>query len=310
MLTINTTTASVSPTLNKSPPAVVTPYEVFILVIGMLAVLLNGLLLIAMVRNASTIFTSNGAYLVANLAIADLLTGLNSSIWGFKNAFPFPRYLEIVVFSMFWTSIEASFLTISVMSLERYIAIVFPFTAEVLVSKARTIQSCVAVWILSGFCGVFMALNRAVVSFGLTLVFEITIFVTTILYYKIFLKLSQRKAHLASQLTSVGSPGNPDLRREYQLTTVVVVLTLILVITVLPYMIAGQIVLASRLFTSVRYPNLLVFLHYYLPVEIMNFALNPVVYAWRLQKYRYALLRTLQFGCPLRKHFRRFLRRR
>ena len=49
-----------------------TPYDILTTIIGAMALLLNGLLLIAMVRNASKIFTSNGAYLVANVTVADL----------------------------------------------------------------------------------------------------------------------------------------------------------------------------------------------------------------------------------------------
>ena len=306
MMTNNSTGGVISSMFNNnttaSPGGVadtsITPYGIFTTVIGILAVVLNGLLLIAMLRNTSTIFTSNGAYLVANVAIADLLTGLNSSLWGLQNAFRPPEALTDAMLSLYWTSIEASFLTIFVMSLERYIAIVFPFTAEVWLSKTRTIQSCVVVWIFSAVCGACITFSRFIASFCLMVVFEITILFTTFLYYKIFIKLGQRRGCLPSlQLTSArGTCRNAELQREYQLTTVVVALTFILIVTVLPYMVGGQImILAGRLPPVTKYPKLQLFLHYYLPVELMNFVFNPIVYAWRLPKYRFALLQTLQF---------------
>ena len=63
------------------------------LVIAILGVVLNGWLLIAMVRYRSTIFMSKGAYLIANLTISDLINSLNSSMLGLKHTFQFPEAL-------------------------------------------------------------------------------------------------------------------------------------------------------------------------------------------------------------------------
>lgn len=287
---LNATATNITFALNaKSKNQDQTPYDILTTIIGGMAVILNGLLLIAMIRNASEIFTSNGAYLVANVAIADLLTGLNSSLWGIKNSFMLSKRLRIASFSIFWTSIEASFLTIFIMSLERYIAILHPFKANLWLSKTRTIQSCILTWILSGLCGLFMAFYTETAPLFFALFFEITILVTCFLYYKIFIKLAERRQCLPLQLSS--NHGNSDLQREYQLTTVVAVLTMILIVTVLPYMIAGQISVATKI-----NPSLKLFIHYYFPVELTNFLLNPVVYALRLPKYRHAILKTLR-GC-------------
>jgi CBS domain containing-hemolysin-like protein len=272
-----------------------TPYEILTTIIGGIAVILNGMLLIAMIRNANKIFTSNGAYLVANVAVADLLTGLNSSLWGMKKSFLLSETMTSVLFSLFWTSIEASFLTIFIMSLERYIAILHPFKANLWLSKTRTILSCIFTWIISGLCGLYMALNRETARLVLALFFEITILVTCFLYYKIFIKLAERRQCLQLQLTN--NNDNDDLQREYQLTTVVAVLIIILILTVLPYVIAGQISVTTKYDASLR-----LFLHYYFPVELTNFLLNPIVYALRLPKYRSAILNTLR-GCQTMQQY-------
>ena len=267
-----------------------TPYDILTTVIGAMAVILNGLLLIAMFRNTNKIFTSNGAYLVANVSIADLLTGVNSSLWGFMRSFQFSQQIRRASFSLFWSSIEASFLTIFIMSLERYIAIIHPFKANLWLSKTRTIKSCVLIWIVSGLGGLCVAFYPERTRLILAFFFEITIIVTCFLYYKIFLKLTERRVSRPSQLVG-NHDNNSDLKREYQLTMVVAVLTIILIVTVLPYMIAGQI-----RFLIKNNPMLDLFTYYYLPIELTNFLLNPVVYALRLPKYRQAILKTLQ-GC-------------
>ena len=297
-MTIENTTGGM---LNKTFPGIVgtsiKSYDVLMTVIGILAVVSNCLLLIAMVRYRCTIFTSKGAYLIANMAIADLLTGLNSSRWGLRITFQLPQALDKALFSIWWTSVEVSFLTILVMSLERYIAIVFPFKAQVWLSKARTIKSCVAVWLMAVLCGACIALSPLIVHVCLTIFFEITILVITFFYYKIIIKLRERRVILTSmQSTSIrATRSHADQRRpEDKLTTVVVLVLVILIITVLPYILATQISSVRRLFSVANYdPKLQLFISYYFPFKTMNLVLNPIIYAWRFPNYRLALLRTL-----------------
>ena len=271
-------------------------FDILMLVIVILAVVLNGWLLIAMVRYRSTIFMSKGAYLVANLAIADVINGLNLSVLGLKNTFQLPEALTTAVSSIFWTSLVASFFTIFVMSLERYIAIVFPFKAQVWLSKTRTIKSCVAVWFIAALSCACMVVFGDNVSFCLTTIFEISILFTTFFYYKIAIKLKQRRTFLTS-MQPTGDRGlreNADLQRDCQMTTVVVAITFISIMTAVPYMVAANIFLVRRMFTVENYdPQLQLFSQFYFPVLLVNFVFNPIVYAWRLPNYRLALLRTL-----------------
>ena len=90
------------------------------------------------------------------------------------------------------------------MSLARYIAIVFPFKAQVWLSNTRTIRSGVAVWFIAALCGACeVVFGSDIVSFCLTFIFEITILVTLLPYYKIAIKLRQRRMFL----TSLQPPG-------------------------------------------------------------------------------------------------------
>ena len=79
-----------------------------------------------------------------------------------------------------------------------------------------------------------------------------------------------------------GTRNNVDLkRRENKLMTIVVSLELTL-ITVLPNMLAESMFLVRNMLKVANYDlKLQLFGYYYLPVELMNFMLNPIVYAWR-----------------------------
>ena len=270
--------------------------DLLVIIIGILAVSFNGVLLVSMLRNKATIFTSNGAYLVANLAVADLLTGASAVRYGILHEQGISTFVDGVLLSLFWTSVQVSILTIFIMSLERYLAIVFPFQAEKWLTKKRTLQCIVVTWFLSCLSGVLRTFYENITMLSLSVFFELTVLVTLFLYYKIFVVLAKRKKANAVNLGLLPQREalHEEIKRESRLTDVVVILTAIMVITVLTYMIALQVYILYDLSSPGHLSSAKLFVVYYLPVELSNFVINPIVYAWRLPKYRHALLQTLK----------------
>lgn len=280
--------------------------EALTLAIGILSVLFNGTLLIVMTLNSRQVFASLGSYFIANLAVADLITGLNSIGWGMNGFHPFSLGVQKALLCVFWITVQVSFYTILVMSTERLIAIVFPFRAALLMSKKKTVLYCVAVWIVAIICAVFINLECGkTVMFALIVFFELAIIAIVIEYVFVFRQLRalwqhSKKRVLHGKQSSVAASGGcketSDVQREYQVTVVVVTLAVILVLTVFPYNLATQVYLACELFRPSacvgREEVLQKFMWYYFPIELLNFVLNPVVYAWRLPKYRKAFLVT------------------
>ena len=176
--------------------------DLLVIIVGILAVSFNGVLLIAMLRNKATIFTSNAAYLIANLAIADLLTGASAVRYGIVHIQIISTFVDSVLLSLFWTSIQVSLLTIFIMSLERYIAIVYPFKAEEWLTKKRTLQSIAVTWFLSCLSGVLRIFYDTIMMLSLSAFFELTVLVTMFFYYKIFVTLAKRKEQARDSLYS------------------------------------------------------------------------------------------------------------
>jgi hypothetical protein len=82
--------------------------------------------------------------------------------------------------------------------------------------------------------------------------------------------------------------------QQDKLTAVVLLLVGILALTVLPYLLASQILIGYSIFCNCPPPeSLILFVQYYFPIELLNFAVNPLVYAWRLPQYR----RSLRYLC-------------
>ena len=78
--------------------------------------------------------------------------------------------------------------------------------------------------------------------------------------------------------------------QQEKLTNVVLLLVGILVFTVLPYLVATLLYITYTTFMKRDVPEgLLKFIKNFFPIELLNFALNPLVYAWRLRQYRKSL---------------------
>ena len=281
-----------------------------VLIVGIASVIFNGALLIVMTFNSRQVFASLGSYFIFNLAIADFITGVNSIVYAVEQLLPpsaFSVQAKMALLTIFWITVQVSFFTIFVMSTERLVAVVFPFKAAGIMSKKKTTIYCIAVWIISIVCGSLINTKTGKVQLGLTIIFELVIVCIVIEYFQVFRQLrvlwqsSKTRAvyngHNNNEAKPMKNTKTTDLQREYEVTIVVVTLAIILVITVFPYMIALQIQICYLLFyTKLPLSHPVVkFSGYYFPIELLNFVVNPVVYAWRLPKYRKAFLTTFGF---------------
>lgn len=286
---------------------------ILVLIIGVLSMIFNGSLLISMTVNPKLVFVSLGSYFIYNLGIADFITGINSIVYAINTLHPtelFDNDIKTGLLIIFWITIEVSFFTIFIMSTERLVAIVFPFKTALLLSKKRTIIYCVVVWIVSITFGIPMYMNNFInyVQLLLTVIFEIIVVAIVVEYIILFRHLrvlwenskSRAVFNDSSNIEKglVNKSKITELQREYEVTIIVVTLAVIIAITVFPYMIVLQVVLSYHLqgatLPSNHPANL--FRRYYFPIELLNFVVNPIVYGWRLPKYRQAFLRTFCFG--------------
>lgn len=282
-----------------------------VLTVGIASFVFNGALLIAMTFNSRQVFASLGSYFIYNLAIADFVTGVNSIVWGISYLVPpeaFSIEAKMALLTIFWITVQVAFFTIFVMSTERLVAIVFPFKAALLMSKKKSTVYCIAVWIVAVVCGGLINWKVYHIQFFLTIVFELVIVCIVVEYILVFRQLrvlwqsSKTRAvyngHNNNDAESTKNKKTTDLQREYEVTIVVVTLAVILVVTVFPYMIACQIILSYNLFdTPLPYDHPVEkFYLYYFPIELLNFVVDPIVYGWRLPKYRKAFLDTFVCG--------------
>ena len=274
--------------------------NVIIVSIGLFGTVNNGILLLIFLINPLKTFRSTSTYFIKSLTVADFVTSLMTIIWGFE-VIPSQGFLRAYLF-IFWMSVQISFYLIFLMSIERYIAVHYPLKKQVIVTKERTL-ACIV--IVCSFSAILAGLSeieiiRKYVRFSLFSLFDVIVVCVSIVYIMIVVTLRKisREVRRNSLPNNTSQLRLDKIKEDRQLLIVVLVMLTILAITVLPYTLASQVVLVDRLFyknASLDKDALITFIINYFPVEILNFAVNPIIYAIRLPNYRKSLMALLCF---------------
>ena len=272
--------------------------NIIIVSIGVLGTVSNGILLLIFMINPLKTFSSTSTYFIKSLTVADFVTSSLSVIWGL-DVIRSQSFLRAYYFIV-WMSVQVSFYLIFLMSIERYIAVHYPLKKQAIVTKQRTLACIVIAWSFSAIIAGLLEMEkiRFCVRFGVFSLFDVIVVCVAVVYIGIVAELRKisREVRRSSRPNSTSQLRMNKIREDRQLLIVVLVLLTILIITVLPYTLASQILLVDNLFYNewkLDKDFLKLFVKYYFPVELLNFAVNPIIYAIRLPNYRRSLMALL-----------------
>ena len=256
-------------------------FNISILAIGAFSMLTNGVLLVILYLDPLKKFRTTTNYLIISLTFSDFVTG------GVSCAFAFTY--SPVTFGMFWTTILSSFFTIFFISCERLVVVMYPLKAKSLITERRVFTFIAADWlasaVLGSLVGILLPPVREHYLFVVVFILLALIIVLVGIYIAIILKM-RRKPKLIRKSMRPDSLRNKMLH-EKRLVGVLMLLVAILLITVVPYLATGLVMNGYRILGRTPIPESLAgFTKYYLLVELLNFAVNPIIYAWRLPSYR------------------------
>lgn len=296
--------------------------HIVLLIISFFGVLFNASTIIIMLTNFTRIFGNFEACFVTNLALADLLTSLSTILWALHPVIRYSNAAGYAILSIVWMSVSASFLTLLCMSFERFVVVSCPLKAQRYFKKPNGFMCCGVVWFVSILSGSMITVNQAGTQFYMTILFELCLTASIGFYaaiYRMMKKLQRDSYRTAARYTANNTRLNLEVegnefalhhrvivRQESRVTNMVLVLVIILTLTVLPHMIVLQINLVYDLFCSNCRGHAKFYhaLSYSFPLEMVNFVLNPVVYAWWLPKFRQASKKTFRrlLCCKSRRH--------
>lgn len=243
---------------------------------------------------------------VANLATADLVTGLSLP---FQIAFFYHPHLErnkiacLLRYGVISFACNASAYSLLCTVLDRYIAIAHPFEYVRLMTDKVAYGLIAFIWIvdlLISLVPLFGAHNWETAPMCL---YEIVIdkyfrlfnsvhqmviaFIILVTYIKIFFIVRSQIRRI--QTEAVFNTGDTTNRPSKQMNRVIGMVVLCFQISWLPFFIVQLMLIEDLTVTKVLVANFLVFL------GILNSTVNPIIYAWKNKQFRLAFRKLLCF---------------
>ena len=237
------------------------------------------LLIVAFVKDPLKCFRNSGTYLVANLAVSDFLTCFLAP---FLCCIPTKWYWSVEC--AMWNSAVLSMLTITSISIDRFLLVVYPLKHRVLM-KGKVI----VVWLLFIWCvGCILQIKGSLFftrmdSTILNFAHIALIIFTSVIYGFTCSKLKSQSKNLALENIPHRHQKARVIKEKRFLTTIILISCIALICIVPPsiiyYLLRHHHLFHHDLTSSiVRGTSKLTFL--------LNFSVNPLVYVVRLPNYR------------------------
>ena len=280
------------------------------LLLAAITVLGNTLLLLTIYRNPRHALRTPPTYLIVNLGVADLLVGLvldnliaARDVYRY-NGKPFPKAVDDFINIGLALTLFVSIYTILVMSVDRFVAVSSPLKYKSRVTL-KVVKRWLAVIWASGLLMCLLPLTGIPFK-TFTLIYTHThsslpMVVLTVLYVKIFRALKQRRREmeqlrLISEFTVKKSHA---LQNDWKMVYTILIILVLFYVCFLPEGVSLNVLLLGEpCKQSITFRHVEIVLS---RLVLLNSALNPFVYAWRVKKYRRALFDCLK-GTLLRQN--------
>ncbi|XP_028392607.1 allatostatin-A receptor-like [Dendronephthya gigantea] len=248
-------------------------------IICILGVISNMLLLVAFIKDPLKYFRNSSTYLVMNLAVCDCATCLLGPVFHisvFTTDYS-SGWRLIYAYVAYWFGM-ASILSITSISIDRFLMIAYPIKHRILVKGKAMILWLTSIWIVS-LCAVgadFVFGNRKrseeviLHSFGATIVVFSSVFYVSTCY-----KLKQQSRSIALQNSTESRAQEIRILKEKRFLNTIIIIACITFLCILPSIIIlklhGTDYVLGATFMAIFY---------------INYAVNPLIYIARFPNYR------------------------
>ena len=263
----------------------------------------NAALLLTIFRDTRHLLQTPPSLLITSLCVSDLMVGsIAGNLVALKDVYryhgrPVPDKLHPVVLLVLGLTLLVSSGTIIALSYDRYVVVMHPLKYKSTVTRERVKLFILVVWTVSlAVC--FIPIIKIPEKI-LALVYahsyaSLPIIVVTVMYIKVFRALAKRKRELKEAGIKKEMKSKVVLDRERRMVLTILIILALFYMTFLPEFIALHVLhLCQSCAQSLTFRKLEIIFSRFL---FLNSAMNPFVYAWRLPKYRKAVLSC--FPCP------------
>ena len=301
-----------------SPNSVFVKDPAFFMTLAVLGFLLaavttveNAALLLTIFRDTRRLLQTPPSLLITSLCVSDLMVGsIAGNLVALKDVYrhqdrPVPDKLDHVVRLVLGLTLLVSSGTIIALSYDRYVVVMHPLKYKSTVTMGRVKLFILVMWTVSlVLC--FITITKIPPKM-LELVYahshaSLPIIMVTVMYIKVFRALGKRKRELIDAGITKEMRSKVVLDRERRMVLTILIILALFYLTFLPEFIALHVLhLCQSCARSPTFRKLEIIFSRFL---FLNSAMNPFVYAWRLPKYRKAVLSC--FACPKFRDSKRF----
>ena len=242
-------------------------------------IILHLLLLNAFAKDPLKCFRNSGTYLVANLAVSDLLVCLIT---------PFTTVLLMTRFHMYLECLRATFhggsvITLTFISIERFVIVAYPLKHRLFIN-GKVISVClVFIWLFSCIYPaktLFLGFQDHDISFALYFG-EALLILDTVIYIFTYIKLKKQSQNIhLSTVTSATHASTTRILKQKRFLRTIFLIACVYAICSTPVLTFSQVVLRYPYYNQITVQSLLSVLYQ------VNFAINPLIYFSRLPNYR------------------------
>ena len=267
-------------------------------ILCLIGIISNISLLTGLLKDPLKCFRNSPSYLVANLAISDLLACTTTLARDYM-AFCLQKHgVFLTVRVIHIAFVYMSYLSIISIALDRYLSVIHPLKYKILVNGKRTFFVILFKWLMVITCTALFKLvhgikwKREIQSIGGIIIISLA----TFLYIRTTYKIKKASRYLESldiQSTTSNVIKKKRLLNEKRFLKTICLVSVLALTTQLPYHIFHYIASTTGYAShSTGKVNTKYHVHGFLFVLLTsNFCINPFIYWCRLTKYRKTFLR-------------------
>ena len=266
----------------------------------MVSILANSLVIAAVWKTPSLRYPS--ILLLCGLSLSDVFVGLIVEPFyvtvELLKIHGYPKgddcTLETGYFVIAFLVCGVSFGNVTLVSMDRYMAIHYPLRYDTIVTIPRVYILIISCWVLSAFCSSILLWNMVIFLYLVTVVCAILLIMSTFIHIKIYRIVRRHRSVIQAQEQAVHSTNTEFNMTGFKKTALNTSIVLFfLLICYLPFTVACiLLILTDESPILWRIASTTVYL---------NSALNPFLYCWRLSALRGPVITLLKkIFCPFK----------
>ena len=271
---------------NSTPETVIIMNCVLNAPLMLISILGNVLVLAAIIRTPS--IRSTHMIMLCSLAVSDLLVGLVAQPIYIVEQLTEDRFVHHVSVIMGYSLCGVSFLTITAITVDRFLALHYHMRYATLVTESRVKYTLIIIWLLSFLASGFYFWSSRVHSLLLGVSTAIYFIISTFSYIRIYLIVRKHQSliHIQQQAVQSSNTGNNlNIARLKRSAFNIFLFYIVLIICYFPIHVILTVFATSGKDwqTEWNFANTVVF---------MNSSINPLLFCWRLRELRIAVVKT------------------